>query len=190
MRGLTRTHILLAEQCIVPCHLFLCLTNCTANFGKGARWPHSCLNVLLNRFPFTLLTKASWLVKIHLLLIVLKFLWDMEPCHWVIDMEPCHWVIDPSRQRNGFIFEGRNIIKKEKSVRKENLRRIPFLFIQTPEDKINTLSRKVGNQLPNNVASYPTRLETSATPLPTSKNSPRVSSLFLRPAFSMACDVP
>lgn len=168
-------------DCIVPCYLFMCLTNCTASFGKGARWPHSCLNVLLNPFPFTLLTKASWLVKIHLPLIALKF---------PRDMEPCYWIIDPSRQRNSFIFEGRNNLKKEKSVRRENLRGVSFLFIQTPEDKINTLSRKVGNQLPNNVASYPTRLDTSATTLPTSKTSPRVSSLFLRPVLSTACDVP
>jgi hypothetical protein len=168
-------------DCIVPCYWLLCLSNCTASFGKGAPWPHSCLNVLLNRFPFTLLTKASCLVKIHQPLIVLKFPWDMKLCHRIIE---------PSRQRKGFIFEGKDNLKIEKSVRKENLRRISFLFIQTPENKINNLPRKVGNQLPNNVASCPTRLETPATPLPTSKTPPRVSSLFLRPVFSMACDVP
>ena len=180
-RSHTNSYLSRGTDCIVPCYWFLCLSNYTASFGKGAPWPHNCLNVLLNRLPFTLLNKASCLVKIRLPLIVLKFSWDMEPCHWIIE---------PSKQRNGFIFEGRNILKIEKSVRKENLRRISFLFIQTPEDKINNLSRKVGNQLPNNVASYPTRTETPATPLPTSKTSPRVSSLFLQPVVSMACDVP
>jgi hypothetical protein len=125
LRGLTRNLIFHSSgtDCIVSCYLFLCLTNCTASFGKGARWPHSCLNVLLNRFPFTLLTKASWLVKIHLDLIVLKFPWDMKPCHWIIY---------PSRQRNSFILEGRDILKncKERTFKES------FLLVRTDPRRI------------------------------------------------------
>jgi hypothetical protein len=125
MRGLTRNEILRysGTDCTVTDYLFLCVIHCTARFGKGggARCPHSCMKVVLNQLPFTLLTKAFWLVKIHPpSLIVLKFPWDVERSHWIID---------PSRQRNGFIFEGSNILKK--SVRKENFRRIFCLIIQT-----------------------------------------------------------
>jgi hypothetical protein len=85
-----------------------------------------------------------------------------------------------------FSFSGTEISlkkKKRKSVRKTNLGRISFLIIQTLEDEINTLCRQAGNQLPTNEAPYTTLRETSATPMPKSKNFPRVHSLFLRPVL-------
>jgi len=57
-RSLTNSTRSSRIDCIVPCYLFLCLANCTESFGKGAGQSHNCLNVLLNRSPFTLLTKS------------------------------------------------------------------------------------------------------------------------------------